>query len=427
MLDPKFIEKNLDLVREKILQRGVDFDFEKLISIDERRRRTISETQKLEHQRNQGSKKFGELKRNGKDNEASELQSELRSITEKIKIQNGRVNELEFELREILLEIPNLSDESVPIGSGEKDNVEIRKWGTPTEFNFEHKDHVEIGTLLGILDLGRASKISGSRFSLYKGLGARLERALINFMLDIHVNEHMYQEVLPPFVALRDCFIGTGNLPKFEDDLFKVEDSDLYLIPTAEVPVTNIHRDEIVNEKDLPIKYVACTPCFRREAGSYGKDVYGIMRQHQFNKVELVKFSKPEQSYNELELLTNDAAWILELLKIPYRVISLCTGDIGFSSAKTYDIEVWVPSENKYREISSCSNFEDFQARRASIRYKNTKTNKTELVHTLNGSGLAVGRTVIAILENYQQEDGSVLIPEIIRDYMGGLEKITAK
>jgi len=256
MLDPKFIEKNLDLVREKILQRGVDFDFEKLISIDERRRRTISETQKLEHQKNQGSKKFGELKRNGKDNEASELQSELRSITEKIKIQNERVNELEFELREILLEIPNLSDESVPIGSGEKDNVEIRKWGTPPEFNFEHKDHVEIGTLLGILDLGRASKISGSRFSLYKGLGARLERALINFMLDIHVNEHMYQEVLPPFVALRDCFIGTGNLPKFEDDLFKVEDSDLYLIPTAEVPVTNIHRDEIVNEKDLPIKYV---------------------------------------------------------------------------------------------------------------------------------------------------------------------------
>jgi len=427
MLDPKFIEKNVDLVREKILQRGVDFDFEKLISIDEQRRRTISETQKLENQRNQGSKKFGELKRKGKDNEASELQSELRSITEKIKIQNERINELELELREILLQIPNLPNESVPIGSSEKDNVEIRKWGTPTEFNFEPKDHVEIGTLLDILDLGRASKISGSRFSLHKGLGARLERALINFMLDIHVNEHMYQEVLPPFVALRDCFIGTGTLPKFEHDLFKVEDSDLYLIPTAEVPVTNIHRDEIVNEKDLPIKYVAHTPCFRREAGSYGKDVYGIMRQHQFNKVELVKFSKPEQSYNELELLTNDAARILELLNIPYRVVSLCTGDIGFSSAKTYDIEVWVPSENKYREISSCSNFEDFQARRASIRYKNTKTNKTELVHTINGSGLAVGRTVIAILENCQQEDGSVLIPEILRDYMGGIEKITAK
>ncbi|MGD9653434.1 MAG: serine--tRNA ligase, partial [Candidatus Dadabacteria bacterium] len=304
--------------------------------------------------------------------------------------------------------------------------VEVTKWGEPRNFGFAPKDHVEIGKNLDIIDLDRAAKITGARFALYKGAGARLERALINFMLDLHTGEHGYREVLPPFMANSASFIGTGNLPKFEEDLFKINNTDYYLVPTAEVPVTNIHRDEILDGGDLPVKYAAYTPCFRSEAGSYGKDVRGIIRQHQFNKVELVKFSDPDNSFDELEALTADAARVLELLGIPYRVMLLCTGDMGFSSTKTYDIEVWVPSENTYREISSCSNFADFQARRASIRYRPTGGGKPRLVHTLNGSGLAVGRTLLAILENFQEEDGSVVIPEKLRSYMGGLDRITA-
>jgi seryl-tRNA synthetase len=315
--------------------------------------------------------------------------------------------------------------ESVPVGKDSADNREVRRWGEPRVFGFEPKDHVELGKILDIIDLDRAAKITGARFALYKGLGARLERALINFMLDIHTREHGYKEVLPPFMANSESFIGTGNLPKFAADLFKVEGTDYYLIPTAEVPVTNIHRDEILSGDDLPIKYAAYTPCFRSEAGSYGKDVRGIIRQHQFNKVELVKFAAPESSYDELESLTANAYRILELLELPYRVVVLCTGDMGFSSAKTYDIEVWVPSENTYREISSCSNFQDFQARRASIRYRQAGGGKPRLVHTLNGSGLAVGRTVVAILENFQEPDGTVTIPKALVPYMGGVERIT--
>ncbi len=333
-------------------------------------------------------------------------------------------SKVESELRNIILQIPNITNEQVPVGKDDSDNIEIRKWGEPRNFNFKVKDHVEIGKRLDILDLERAAKITGARFALYKGLGAKLERALANFMIDIHTNDHGYTEVLPPLMANSDSFIGTGNLPKFEDDLFKINDTDYYLIPTAEVPVTNIYRDEILSEDRLPVKYVAYTPCFRKEAGSYGKDVYGIMRQHQFNKVELVKFTTPQCSYDEHEALTGNAAKILELLELPYRIVVLCTGDIGFSSAKTYDIEVWIPSENKYREISSCSNFEDFQARRASIRYKPKAGGKPRLIHTINGSGLAVGRTVIAILENFQNEDGTVKLPDVLKSYMGGIDTI---
>ncbi|MGH7886120.1 MAG: serine--tRNA ligase, partial [Thermodesulfobacteriota bacterium] len=345
-------------------------------------------------------------------------------LSDNVKKLNESRSIAELELKDFLLQIPNIPNDTVPAGKDENNNLEIRKWGEPRNFNFKIKDHVELGERLEILDLKRATKITGARFALYKGMGARLERALINFMLDVHVNEHGYTEILPPFVANRDSFTGTGNLPKFEDDLFRLSGTDYYLIPTAEVPVTNIHRDEILDFAELPVKYVAYTPCFRKEAGSYGKDVHGIMRQHQFNKVELVKFSKPEDSYEELESLTRDASKILEMLNLPYRVVSLCTGDLGFSSAKTYDLEVWIPSEQRYREISSCSNYESFQARRASIRYKPFKQPKPSFLHTLNGSGVAVGRAVIAILENYQREDGSVEIPEKLVSYMDGQEVI---
>ncbi|MFQ5787180.1 MAG: serine--tRNA ligase [Thermodesulfobacteriota bacterium] len=425
MLDPKLVEDNLDFVKKKISERGIEIDLDNLIRIDEERRKVIRLVEELEHQRNLGSKKVGKLKRQGNDEEAEKLQAGLRDISDKIKELNTKRTQAEEEFKLNLLNIPNIQDETVPIGQDESKNVEVKRWGDPREFIFKFKDHVEIGKSLDILDLERAAKIAGSRFALYKGQGAKLERALINFMIDVHTNEHGYTEVLPPFMANRDSFIGTGNLPKFEHELFRVEETDMYLVPTAEVPVTNIHREEILSEKDLPKKYVAYTPCFRKEAGSYGKDVHGIMRQHQFNKVELVKFVTPENSYEELETLTNDAARILELLKIPYRVIVLCTGDMGFSSAKTYDLEVWVPSENRYREISSCSNFEDFQARRANIRYRKKNSGKPKYVHTLNGSGLAIGRTVIAILENYQNPDGTVTIPKVLVTYMGGEERIS--
>ena len=425
MLDSKYIEENMDKVRGKLAERGAEIDFEEFWALDRGRKEIIKKVEKLERERNIGSKKVGELRREGKKEEAQELQEEMKRISAQIKELGELRARAEEEFRNFLLTIPNISHDSVPVGGSDADNVEIRKWGEPKDFDFEPKDHVEIGKDLDILDLDRAAKITGARFALYKGLGARLERALINFMLDLHTNEHGYTEVLPPFMANTDSFIGTGNLPKFEEDLFKIEGTDFYLVPTAEVPVTNIHRDEILKEDELPIKYVAYTPCFRSEAGSYGKDVRGIIRQHQFNKVELVKFSNPDSSYEEHESLTENAARVLELLGLPYRVVLLCTGDMGFSSAKTYDLEVWVPSENTFREISSCSNFEDFQARRASIRYRPKDGSKVKLVHTLNGSGLAVGRTVIGILENFQEADGSVTVPEVLVPYMGGVTKIS--
>ncbi|MEE9175134.1 MAG: serine--tRNA ligase [Thermodesulfobacteriota bacterium] len=425
MLDSKYIEENMDKVRGKLAERGAEIDFEEFWALDRGRKEIIKKVEKLERERNIGSKKVGELRREGKKEEAQELQEEMKRTSAQIKELGELRARAEEEFRNFLLTIPNISHDSVPVGGSDADNVEIRKWGEPKDFDFEPKDHVEIGKDLDILDLDRAAKITGARFALYKGLGARLERALINFMLDLHTNEHGYTEVLPPFMANTDSFIGTGNLPKFEEDLFKIEGTNFYLIPTAEVPVTNIHRDEILKEDELPIKYVAYTPCFRSEAGSYGKDVRGIIRQHQFNKVELVKFSNPDSSYEEHESLTENAARVLELLGLPYRVVLLCTGDMGFSSAKTYDLEVWVPSENTFREISSCSNFEDFQARRASIRYRPKDGSKVKLVHTLNGSGLAVGRTVIGILENFQEADGSVTVPEVLVPYMGGVTKIS--
>jgi seryl-tRNA synthetase len=424
MIDPKILEENIEFVKTKLSERGQDIDFDMIATIDEERRRVIGEVEELEHQRNIGSKKVGELKRQGSNEEAAEIQSRLKDISENIKELNTKRTQIENDFKLLLLNIPNIPHKSVPIGNDESDNLEIKLWGKPREFDFVFKDHVTIGKNLDVLDLERAAKITGSGFALYKGLGARMERALINFMIEEHTNKHGYTEVLPPFMANRDSFVGTGNLPKFEYELFKIDDMDMYLIPTAEVPVTNIHREEILLEQELPKKYVAYTPCFRKEAGSYGKDVHGIMRQHQFNKVELVKFVLPESSYDELETLTNDAAGILELLELPYRVVVLCTGDMGFSSAKTYDLEVWVPSENKYREISSCSNFEDFQARRANIRYRTSSGGKPKFVHTLNGSGLAIGRTVIAILENYQKSDGSVQIPKLLVPYMGGVKTI---
>jgi seryl-tRNA synthetase len=426
MLDSKYVEDNLEKVFAKMNERGESFDSDLFKKLDSERREVIKTVEKLEHERNTGSKRVGELKREGDHNQADSLQAELKTLSEQIKELGAERAEIEGRFRDFLLGVPNIPHDSVPVGKDASDNVEVKKWGEPGKFVFEPKDHVELGKDLDIIDLDRAAKITGARFALYKGLGARLERALINFMLDLHTGEHGYREVLPPFMANSDSFVGTGNLPKFEEDLFKIEGTDFYLIPTAEVPVTNIHRDEILIESELPLKYVAYTPCFRSEAGSYGKDVRGIIRQHQFNKVELVKFANPESSYGELESLTENAAKVLELLRLPFRIVVLCTGDMGFSSAKTYDIEVWVPSENTYREISSCSNFENFQARRASIRYRPVGGGKPKLVHTLNGSGLAVGRTVIAILENLQEADGTVRIPEVLIPYMGGIDRITA-
>ena len=425
MIDSKLIEENLLKVKRKLDSRGAQVDYDQFRALDMGRKEIIKKVEELERERNIGSKKMGELMREGKKEEAANLQEEMKEISSKIKNLGELRTKAEQEFHNFMLMIPNLPNEMVPVGKNEEDNVEIRKWGEPRDFDFEPRDHIELGKDLDILDLDRAAKITGARFALYKALGARLERALINFMLDLHTSEHGYIEVLPPFMANTDSFIGTGNLPKFEEDLFKIENTNFYLIPTAEVPVTNIHRDEILKEDDLPIQYVAYTPCFRSEAGSYGKDVKGIIRQHQFNKVELVKFSTPEKSYEEHESLTQNAERILQLLGLPYRVVVLCTGDMGFSSAKTYDLEVWVPSENTYREISSCSNFEDFQARRASIRYRPKEGGKTKLVHTLNGSGLAVGRTVIGILENFQESDGSITIPEVLVPYMGGVSKIS--
>jgi len=427
MLDFKLVRENTEQVRAAIRRRGSELDLTEFLALDVKRRAAQQELETLRRKRNEVSEEIGRLKKAGKP--AEDKVAEMRAEGEAITALENSGREAEEAQRNILLVIPNLPHASVPDGKNEDDNVEIRRWspqgGEPPKFSFEPKPHWDIAEYLDIIDFERAAKIAGARFALYKGMGARLERALINFMLDLHTTEHGYLEVLPPFMVNKKSMTATGQLPKFEEELFKVENGAYYLIPTAEVPVTNIHQEEILPEESLPVRYTACTPCFRREAGSYGKDTRGLIRQHQFNKVELVKFAKPEDSYDELEKLTGNAEEVLKRLGLAYRVIALCTGDLGFSAAKTYDIEVWLPSQNKYREISSCSNFEDFQARRGNIRYRPKGGKKTEFVHTLNGSGLAVGRTVVAILENFQQPDGTVIIPEALRKYLGGADRIT--
>jgi len=422
MLDARYIREHLDEVREKLALRGQIVSLEKFVSIDSERRKALQEWERLRALQKKVSDEVSKKKREGED--PSELIAEMKKVSQELKELDGIVEEKEKALREFLLTIPNLPHSSVPKGKDSSDNVEVRQWGEIPKFDFEPKPHWDLGEELGILDFKSGAKIAGARFTLYLDLGAKLERALINFMLNLHTREHGYREVLPPFMVNRMTMTGTGQLPKFEEELFKVEGYDYYLIPTAEVPVTNIHQDEVIEEENLPLYYTAYTPCFRKEAGSYGKDTRGLIRQHQFNKVELVKFTKPEDSYDELEKLLSDAEEILKRLKLPYRVVNLCTGDLGFSASKTYDIEVWLPGQNTFKEISSCSNFEDFQARRAKIRYRVSGKSKTEYVHTLNGSGLAVGRTLVAILENYQQGDGTVVIPEVLRPYLDGVERI---
>jgi len=423
MLEIKFVSQNLSAVKDALDARGYQIDLETFKTCDDERRVFLQEIESLRHQRNVVSDRIAEMKKAGEN--AETVVVEMRVVSSKIKELDKQLSENQTTLADMLLEIPNIPHASVPVGADETDNPVIRTVGEVPQFAFDPQPHWEIGTRLNIPDFDRASKIAGARFPLYFGAGARLERALINFMLDTHTAEHGYKEVLPPFIVNRQSMTHTGQLPKFEEDLFKLSGWEYYLIPTAEVPVTNIHQGEILEEEILPVYYTAHTPCFRSEAGSYGKDTRGLIRQHQFNKVELVKFCQPETSYDELESLLSNAETILKKLEIPYQVIELCTGDLGFSAAKTYDIEVWMPAQGLYREISSCSNFEDFQARRASIRFKRKGQKGTQLVHTLNGSGLAVGRTVAAILENFQQADGSVIIPERLRPYMVGLEKIT--
>jgi seryl-tRNA synthetase len=424
MLDVKFIRSRLDVVRQMLVNRRYELDLSLFENVDKKRREILAVLENLRHRRNKVSEEIAQMKKDGQD--ASFLIAEMKKVSSEIKELDTALSRVDEELQPLLMIIPNMPHESVVVGSDDRDNPVVRSWGNIQEMAFEPLPHWELGERLGILDFGKAAKIAGARFSLYRGSGAMLERALINFMLDIHTREHGYTEVLPPFMVNSASMTGTGQLPKFKEDLFKIEGWDYYLIPTAEVPVTNIHREEVLPEESLPIYYVSYTPCFRSEAGSYGKDTRGLIRQHQFNKVELVKFSRPEHSYDELEKLTDNAETILRRLGLPYRVVSLCTGDLGFASAKTYDLEVWLPSQKLYREISSCSNFEDFQARRAGIRFKRKGASGTELVHTLNGSGLAVGRTLVAVLENYQQGDGTVLIPEALRPYMGGMHAITA-
>lgn len=423
MFNIKLLRENFEEVKAKLQHRGEDLsDLEKFGELDQKRRKLIVETEQLKKQRKDVSSQIAVLKKENKD--AENLVVEMREVGEQIKKLDEELRVIEEELHALLLSIPNLPHETVPIGDTEDDNVEIRKWGELPQFDFEPKPHWDVATELEIIDFERAAKVTGSRFVFYKGLGAKLERALISFMLDLHTEQHGYTEMLPPYLVNRASLTGTGQLPKFEEDVFLVEKEDYFLIPTAEVPVTNYYRDEILSVKDLPAKFAAYSACFRSEAGSAGRDTRGLIRQHQFNKVELVKFVKPEDSYDELEKLTNDAEEVLQLLELPYRVVAICTGDLGFTAAKKYDLEIWLPSYNTYREISSCSNFEDFQARRANIRFRREPKGKPEFVHTLNGSGLAIGRTVAAILENYQQKDGRVRIPEALRPYMGGKEYI---
>ena len=416
MLDPRFVRENIDIVKTSLNSRNYKLTLDDFLKFEEERRSLQREADELKNKRNVVSEEIGKMRSQKQD--ASSLIEEMKGVSDTIKELDEKIKALEEKIEEFLLNVPNIPHESVPVGKDETENIELRKWGEPRQFDFEPLNHWDIGEMLGIIDFERAVKIAGARFSLTKGYGAKLERSLMNFMLDLNTSKG-YKEVLPPIIVNRDSMRGTGQLPKFEMELFRIVDPEFYLIPTAEVPVTNIHRNEILNEKDLPIYYTAYTPCFRREAGSYGKDVRGLIRQHQFNKVELVKFVKPEDSFNELELLTANAEDILQKLGLPYRVVALCTGDIGFSAAKTYDLEVWLPGQQKYREISSCSNFTDYQARRANIRFKREGKKGTEFVHTLNGSGLAIGRTLVAVLENYQQKDGSVIVPEALRTYMG--------
>ena len=423
MLDIKLLNQNLPFVQKALINRGQDTDLETFKNLDALRKEGLLEIEGLRHHRNVVSDKIAEFKKAKKN--ADDMIAEMRDVSKKIKELETSLSENEAKIQTFLMSLPNIPHDSVPVGTSENDNVAVKYHGTVKDFDFEPKSHWDIGDHLKILDFERAAKITGARFPLYFGPGARLERALINFMLDTHTTVNGYKETLPPFIVNRNSLIGTGQLPKFEEDLFKLEGWDYFMIPTAEVPVTNIHQGEILNGDMLPLYYTAYTPCFRSEAGSYGKDTRGLIRQHQFNKVELVKFTRPETSYEELEKLLKDAEGILQRLNLPYRVITLCTGDIGFASAKTYDIEVWMPAQGVYREISSCSNFESFQARRANIRFKEKGKKGTQYVHTLNGSGLAVGRTVAALLENYQQKDGSAVIPEALHPYMGGMKKIT--
>ncbi len=425
MLDIKRVRSEFEEVKKAVESRGQgDFGLPRAVELDEQRRALLADVEQMKNKQNSVSKEIPKLKKAGEDTSA--IMAEMKELSAKIKEEDEKVKAVEEELRSAMLGIPNTPHPSVPIGASDEDNVEVKKWGTPREFDFEFKAHWDIGTDLDILDFERAAKISGTRFTVYKGLGARLERSVMNFMLDLHTTQHGYTEVLPPFMVNRASMTGTGQLPKFEDDMFHVPAKDFFLIPTAEVPLTNLRMNEIIDGAELPLYYTAYTPCFRKEAGSAGRDTRGLIRQHQFNKVELVKLVKPETSYDELETLLADAESVLQTLEIPYRVVTLSTGDLGFSSAKTYDIEVWMPSYGRYVEISSCSNFEDYQARRAGLRYRPEPKAKAELVHTLNGSGLAIGRTTAAILENYQQADGSVVIPEALRPYMG-IDKIEAK
>ena len=422
MLDVKLLRDQFDLVKQRIATRGTRIVWEEFVALDRERRAALSRLEKLKERKNQLSGEIGKLKKAGQD--AAPLMREVGGISEAIRGEEAPLPEIEKRFEGFMLRIPNLPHQSVPLGGGPQDNREVRRWGEPRKFDFDPKNHWEIGEELGILDFVRAAKIAGARFTVYCGQGALLERALINFMLDLHTRERGYREILPPFLVNRTAMTGTGQLPKFEEDLFHTTEPDFFLIPTAEVPLTNLHREEILDKEDLPIRYTAYTACFRREAGSYGQDVRGLIRQHQFNKVELVKLTEPESSYVELEKMVQDAEEVLRRLEIPYRIVELCTGDLGFASAKTYDIEVWLPGQNTYREISSCSDCEDFQARRAQIRYRPDQKSRPQFVHTLNGSGLAVGRTLVAVLENYQQKDGSVIVPAALRAYMGGLERI---
>ncbi len=422
MLDLKFLRDNLEAVELRLKTRGGAVNLARFRDVETRRRELLQQSETLKALRNKASEEISLIK---DKSQAQGRIAEMRQVSQQIKGLDDELAKVEAELQGIMLTLPNLPHPTVPVGASEADNVEVRKWREPVRFDFTPRPHWEIGEALGILDFERGAKLTGARFTLYRGAGARIERALINFMLDLHTDRHKYVEMLPPFVVNRESMTGTGQLPKFEDDLFRLDGLDYFLIPTAEVPVTNIHRGEILKGADLPLYYAAYTPCFRKEAGSYGKDTRGLIRQHQFNKVELVKFVRPADSYRELDLLLANAEEVLRQLGLPYRVMELCSADLGFSAAKTYDIEVWLPGQNAYREISSCSNFEDFQARRASIRFREDDQAKPEFVHTLNGSGLAVGRTVVAILENYQQADGSVVIPEPLRPYMGGLERIS--
>ena len=427
MLDIRIIREKPEWVKERLKTRGENYPIDEILFLDKKRRELIQKVENLRHIRKEKSEKIGKLKREKREEEAKNIAEEVKSLGEELKTLEAELKKVEDDFKKKLSLIPNIPHESVPIGRDETENVVIKRWGDLPKFEFEPKPHWEIGEALGILDFERASKITGSRFVVYWNEGALLERALINFMLDLHIKKHGYKEILPPFIVNEKALFGTAQLPKFKEDLFKLEEWDYYLVPTAEVPITNLHKNEILPEEVLPLYYTAYTPCFRSEAGSYGKDVRGIIRQHQFNKVELVKFVTPETSYDELESLLLDAEEVLQLLGLPYRVVVLCTGDLGFAAAKTYDIEVWAPGQNRFVEISSCSNFEDFQARRANIRYRPKSGEKPRFVHTLNGSGLAIGRTVMAILENYQQKDGSVIIPEVLRPYMDGLEVIKKK